>query len=253
MKISQCQECKREMSKYTKAKKIRTFCSRKCATSYRYPKYTKPCPICGKPMIQYLKRKDNKMFCSRKCTSISKKESYLGRHLKTKTRQKMSQKRIKFFQTKAGKEEAKKSSQRMLKNNPMSNSKTVEKMKATKKENGTFHLWIGKRGGNGQFTKPQKKLWNLLEDNWQMELVISTKRKSPYPYNYKVDIGNRKLKIGIEIDGKGHRMKKAMQRDAKKQNLLQSLGWKILRFTNEEVMTNPLKVLLEIENYTKIV
>jgi very-short-patch-repair endonuclease len=49
-----------------------------------------------------------------------------------------------------------------------------------------------------------------------------------------VDVGNKKLKIAIEIDGNSHYGEKKKQ-DKKKTKILEKRGWKVLRFTNQQI------------------
>lgn len=142
----------------------------------------------------------------------------------------------------------KKCSERMKKNNPSKLQENVEKISTTKRANGTLNVWHGIRGGNGQETPvPQKIL--ALALGWELEVAIPTKksRGSGYPSCYKIDIANHKLKIGIEVDGCSHYGDKRRERDQKKQQLLESQGWKILRFTNKEVMNDLSMVLSQIK------
>jgi very-short-patch-repair endonuclease len=107
------------------------------------------------------------------------------------------------------------------------------------------------RGGNGKTTKPQEILYNLLGDGWIMEFAINTKdvreKFNKIPNSYKTDIAHPDLKISIEIDGMGHKLKKKMELDLKKTQVLNSLGWKVLRFWNKEVMTNQQMCLQKIQ------
>ena len=125
----------------------------------------------------------------------------------------------------------------MRNNNPFHNPSVVEKAMETKRKKGTLHRFAGKRGGNGKLSKPQKLLAEALQ--WPTEVAVSTgsrKTAKGYPTNYKIDIANAGLKVGIEIDGKGHTNKKIKDLDKKKENKLRMLGWTVLRFTNEEIL-----------------
>ena len=73
--------------------------------------------------------------------------------------------------------------------------------------------------------KIDDKLWELKEKN----------------------ASNEKLKISVEVDGKSHKLKKWKFLDKRKTEVLNSLGWKVLRFWNEEVMTNPQICLQKIQ------
>ena len=72
---------------------------------------------------------------------------------------------------------------------------------------------------------------------WDVELPIRTlkPRGSGYPSYYKADVGNAPLKIAIEVDGNSHTVLVRKAQDRKKETLLTSLGWKVLRFSNREV------------------
>jgi hypothetical protein len=141
-------------------------------------------------------------------------------------------------------------SERMKKNNPSFNKQTIEKGMNTKRINGTLHIAPVKRGGNGKpLPIPQKLLATAL--GWQTEYSVPTKLKPKdgFPHCYKIDIANPVLKVGIEVDGCSHYTRK--KQDMKKEKLLKELGWKILRFTNKEVMTNLSQVLLVIKKEIK--
>jgi hypothetical protein len=138
------------------------------------------------------------------------------------------------------------SSERMKIKNPMFNPETLEKMR--EKLIGRTFL---SRGGNGKITIQQETLHHLLGEGWVMELPILTENVKlsfkSLPPCYKVDIGNTHQKIVIEIDGKSHKTKKWKFLDKRKTEVLNSLGWKVLRFWNEEVTTNPQMCLQKIQ------
>ena len=140
------------------------------------------------------------------------------------------------------------SSKRMKKNNPMKNLESLEKMR--EKLKGRTFL---SRGGNGKITPQQEILFQMLGEGWIMELPILTENAKmlfkSLPPSYKVDIGNPKLKISIEIDGRTHKQKKWKFLDKRKTKILNMLGWKVLRFWNEEVMTNPQKCIQKIQEF----
>lgn len=118
------------------------------------------------------------------------------------------------------------------------------------KDNPTFLS----RGGNGKLTIPQKTLSAVL--NWEMEVAIKTSSvKDQFnclPTHYKVDIGNRELKIAIEVDGRSHTTKKWKFLDKRKESVLLSMGWSVLRFWNKEVMDELDRVVNEINDFVKI-
>lgn len=139
------------------------------------------------------------------------------------------------------------SSQRMKKRNPMWMPGIKEKSIATNKALGTRPII---RGGNGQeMPIPQRVLLTALGNGWYAEHTIAThlrKLKNGYPTCYKIDIANPKKMIGIEVDGGSHQLLKRKEQDKKKTLFLEKLGWKILRFKNEEIMSNLELVLSKI-------
>lgn len=204
------------------------------------------CETCGVEFPVKYTGNSNR-FCSRKCSQMD-----------VKRREICSKKMAKW-----NNDNKELITDRMLgDNNPSKNDEVIEKAKSTKRIKGSLHVWKGLRGGNGQTTEPQRLVATMT--GWDMEVVINTvpasvengKRKQwaalhEIPLNYKVDIGNPTLKIAIEIDGRQHKWRKLRQLDIKKEMHLNRLGWKVLRFTNEEVMTNSSQVLLEIQKAVK--
>lgn len=141
-------------------------------------------------------------------------------------------------------------SKRMKENNPMKNPENIEKMRQ-KKIGCTFLS----RGGNPKKTLPQIKLAEALNLIDNMEYVINTssvkdKFKS-LPNCYKVDIAILEYKIAIEVDGDTHKLKKWKYIDKRKTLVLESLGWKVIRFTNEEILNDLAKVLNIINEILK--
>ena len=107
--------------------------------------------------------------------------------------------------------------------------------------------WPELVGGNGREAHlPQKLL--ALALGWPMEVVVKTEKErgSGYPNHYKIDVANVALKIGIELDGQSHNSEKARERDKKKDALLITKGWRMLRFKNKEVLNNTQRVLNQI-------
>lgn len=77
----------------------------------------------------------------------------------------------------------------------------------------------------------------LIGKAWKMEYGITTGiKKWGVSACYKVDLGNPLKKIAIELDGIGHQSPTSRKRDQKKERILRSLGWKVLRFWNWEIL-----------------
>jgi len=93
------------------------------------------------------------------------------------------------------------------------------------------------RGGNGRgLTLAQSVLLEALGEGWTAEYAVKTglRQDSGYPTSYKVDIANPERMIAVEVDGETHRNPVQKQRDQKKQALLETLGWTVLRFSNRQ-------------------
>lgn len=141
------------------------------------------------------------------------------------------------------------SAARMRNNNPMKDQAVRDRMVKTKTANGTLREWKGERGGNGKTTPQQQKLFESLasqDPRWCLEFVILTgrpKKDREYPTCYKVDIGLPEEKLAVEVDGPTHRTRRGRDKDMKKDRLLASLGWRVLRFWNEEIDSEPTLVL----------
>ena len=94
------------------------------------------------------------------------------------------------------------------------------------------------QGGNGrQAPLPQRMLASEL--GWPMEYSIKTGRKpgdGAYPTCYKLDLALPQQMIGIEVDGRSHCLLERRRQDAKKDRFLASIGWTVLRFTNQQVL-----------------
>jgi hypothetical protein len=118
----------------------------------------------------------------------------------------------------------------------MSSRKSVLAMIKTKTKNGTVRK-APPHGGNGKpMPIPVLYLWRILLPDWEPEYAVSLgKKQKGYPSNYKLDLGNPDLKIGIEVDGANHAGKHKIL-DVKKTDKLALLGWKVLRFSNKEIL-----------------
>ena len=121
--------------------------------------------------------------------------------------------------------------------NPMSNHQSRLKMRAKIRE--IRHMPI-KRGGNGQLLPlPQLALLHALGEGWESEVSMATKmghRNGTYPNHNKIDVANKNLMIGIELDGASHGSLERKSQDAKKTDILIFQGWSIYRVSNERAL-----------------
>jgi len=120
--------------------------------------------------------------------------------------------------------------------NPMANPEIREKVSHILKR---MKHKPSVRGGNGAgMTVPQTILLDVLGSGWVPEYALPLgTRKAGYPTHYKIDLANVAKKIAIEVDGNSHRASVRKARDVKKDAMLASLGWTVLRFWNEDILS----------------
>jgi len=117
--------------------------------------------------------------------------------------------------------------------NPMKNASTRLKVSAVLK---AMHHKPIIQGGNGRgMTAPQKILMVALGPGWEPEFAVSLGKRTPgYPTHYKIDLAHPLKMIAIQVDGFSHHSRKAQ--DEKKTERLSSLGWKVLRLWNRDIL-----------------
>ncbi len=98
-------------------------------------------------------------------------------------------------------------------------------------------------------TVAEKHLWNFLNKNQ----IQGYRFKSQHPISqFIVDFYCHKARLVIELDGGIHNELKIKERDENREYELKQLGLEVIRFTNEEVLTNMQYVLCEIKNKIKL-
>lgn len=207
--------------------------------------YTVTCEWCGKKTVKKINGGHRSRFCDKSCsakwrTSTPGYIRSLGETMKEQCRkQVITDKMRKTARRNMEKLRARPDVQEKIHahlhgaTNPFNNPAVQRKAALALRERGYGML----NGGNGRPAPiPQQMLAARL--GWAMEYPVTTKmkRNSGYPTCYKIDIADPVLMIGIEVDGEGHHSKRALARDLKKVRFLGSLGWRILRFTNKEIL-----------------
>ena len=92
-------------------------------------------------------------------------------------------------------------------------------------------------------TIEERRLWNLLKNRQFCNLKF--KRQQPVG-DYIVDFICKEAKIIIEIDGGQHNEPKNIEYDKTRTEFLNSLGYKVIRFWNNEIYENIDGVLLRL-------
>lgn len=95
-------------------------------------------------------------------------------------------------------------------------------------------------------TDAELLLWEKLKGNKFHGLKF--RRQHPIS-NYIADFYCHKLKLIIEIDGGYHQIEEQKKYDKERTVNLNFNDIKVLRFSNEEIIINIAKVLLEIEQF----
>ena len=70
--------------------------------------------------------------------------------------------------------------------------------------------------------------------------------------DYIADFVSRHGGLIVEVDGGYHSEPRQTENDAIREDYLESIGYHVMRFTNEEVLNDPDSVLTQIEHYFNI-
>lgn len=92
-------------------------------------------------------------------------------------------------------------------------------------------------------TKAEIVLWEAIKNN-QLE-GFKFRRQHPI-HNFIVDFYCHKLKLIIEVDGEYHLNKAQQSKDIERTEIIEYQNLKLIRFTNEEVLSNLNNVLERI-------
>ena len=90
-------------------------------------------------------------------------------------------------------------------------------------------------------TKAEKLLWNRLKGIRKDGLRF---RRQHELYPYIVDLICIEALLIVEVDGENHQWQG--EKDAQRREQLQNRGFRIMRFTNFEVLSNPRSCVLSI-------
>jgi hypothetical protein len=196
----------------------------------------RPCDCCGKIITPKDTHAGLQRFCDQVCSArwwmrIPERKAKFH---SPEARAKSGRGRSAFLRS--GTPEANAQVERIRKLNPTNRPEVRAKLSARLRE---MKHKPPIQGGNGRpLPVPQQRLLDVLGPEWVAELPVSLGGRFPgYPTNYKLDLALPRLKLGIEVDGQSHNTDKARKRDAKKDGMLVSLGWTVLRFSNRAILT----------------
>ncbi len=205
------------------------------------------CEWCGKPLTEVqIKRRGR--FCSTSCSAkwrMTQPEIKARVH-SPEVRAKIAEKVGAWMRS--DNPTAKRQRERIRLLNPTADPKVREKISKKLQEMGHRpHV----RGGNGKrMPVPQRMLLEALGESWTAEYAQSLgPRQQGYPTHYKIDIANPEAKIAIEVDGFSHVAMERRAQDAKKEAKLQQLGWTVLRFSNQEILSSIDTVITRVRSH----
>jgi len=106
--------------------------------------------------------------------------------------------------------------------------------------------YIRARKLRNNMTEQEKKLWYYL----RKRLINSCRFRRQYPIgNYVVDFVCREKNLIIELDGGQHNEEQAIIYDKERTDYLESRGFRVIRFWNNDIDKNIEAVLCEIVKY----
>lgn len=99
-------------------------------------------------------------------------------------------------------------------------------------------VWIGHNSKDGP-TEAEKRFAELHPD-FEQEVTFGTKISGgPKVWKatwFRADFIDRKNKIVYEIDGPQHQKPEKIERDNRKDAFFRSIGWKVIRYKNDEIL-----------------
>lgn len=198
----------------------------------------KICEFCGNTFeVPDTKHGKHKRFCNTSCSAKWRNKTYGPNLISEETKQKNAQ----ILRDRwADPEFRRKKIEYMKNNNPVYIPGVIEKANKTRLKYGK--LPNNFKYGNGKISKYESMVYNdLIISGFYYNYAINTKLardafpENHYPNAYKPDFTNIEKKLCVEIDGHSHNSKSGKLTDAKKDKCLKFLGFKVVRFTHEQI------------------
>lgn len=117
----------------------------------------------------------------------------------------------------------------------------MENMQATKENYNLYNKSLQPFANENrkEMTKAEACLWKYALRAKQMGYTFNRQRPV---MNYIADFMCKPLKLIIEVDGYSHTLESVIEKDRIRQFNLEKAGFKVIRFSDREVMTQILKV-----------
>ena len=96
---------------------------------------------------------------------------------------------------------------------------------------------------------PEKVFLNKIKELKLNEAHLIIREKSIFPYF--IDFAFENEKVAVEIDGSQHQLEDRKKNDINKDILLNELGWRIIRFTANEINKNVDNCIIKLNNFIK--
>lgn len=202
---------------------------------------SKTCEFCGSEFkVGDNVHERSKRFCNTSCSAQWRNITYGAHKMSMENKQKMARLLHERWQDP---EFRHRKISYMHANNPMYDKTIVNKANDTRFKNGSFRN--NYKYGNGKISKYEQLVMEFLKTkDFYYNYAIPTKLarhafpEEHFAMNYKPDFVNLKYKICIEIDGETHNSAEAFETDSKKDRCLTYLGFKVYRFTHEQIANN---------------
>jgi imidazole glycerol-phosphate synthase subunit HisF len=89
-------------------------------------------------------------------------------------------------------------------------------------------------------TKAEQAFWKMVREN---QIKGYKFRRQHALSCYVVDFYCHKLQLVIELDGSIHDLEEIIEKDITRQKAIESLGLRVYRFSNSDVLEHPSKVI----------
>ncbi len=192
----------------------------------------KVCEWCGKELSEGKNR-----FCNTSCSAKWRMKTY-G---KVKVSEEGKKRQAESMKALWNRPEFRENNyKRMTENNPVYQPGVVEKTKQSILKHGGYKNYF--KYGNGKMSIYEQIAWETLKElGFEYNQAINTySLRQKYPekhiaFNYKPDFLHREKKICIEVDGHNHAKIPQKYLDDEKDDCLKELGYKVIRFTHEDI------------------
>ena len=104
-------------------------------------------------------------------------------------------------------------------------------------------LKVNARSNRKSMTEAESSFWSMVKGNALGERCV----RQHVIGDYIVDFIFRKSKLVVEIDGVYHESQEQQLSDTIRSEYLESMGYQVIRFTNEQVLFNPEYVISKLK------